>query len=143
MTTTNKARLKSAEKVKQALDDLKHSKKQITIDDVALKAGVSRKTIYNNPELLERIKQVQELQRIKSGRVKEKGPDKGTILEARFKLYREENANLKEDKKMLLEENMKLTRQVTDLERKVEELEQTIRSIRERKVSALQLDTKR
>lgn len=44
----------------QALEALKRGGKTITVSGVAKKAGLERKTIYNHPELLLRVKQVAE-----------------------------------------------------------------------------------
>lgn len=136
------ANLTTAEKVHQALEALLRHNDSVTVNAVAKKAGIARKTIYNNPTLLERIKQV-----IAVNELKKRGEEtivatkKRTVSQRqgeRITSYKKVVDTLKAEKKLLLEENAKLTRLVIDLEQKLTERESTIRNIRDRRVSNIQ-----
>jgi len=126
----------TSDKVIKALESLKKGSKPITVAGVAKKAGIERKTIYNNPDLLQRIKQVKDLQKISNNQSVEKMKTP-TLLEERLKRQREEISKLTVDKAKVLHQNMLLTEEKTLLQKRIYELEETIRNIEIGKVKPL------
>lgn len=107
-------------KVNKAIASLKRSKKKITVVAVAQKAGVAVKTIYNNPELKERIdfvktkNTVSELQEVN---VKKKSSKDLKIEELRemIRNLKEENNKEKIKNHLLLGNLEKLTSENLEL----------------------------
>lgn len=118
----------TTDKVLQALEALKRGGKTITVSGVAKKAGVERKTIYNHPELLLRVKQVSET-RNAANQASELNLDRGKSLEEeRIARYRDDIGRLEEEKAKLLYQNKLLTEKLLAVQRRLFELEDAMRS---------------
>ncbi|MED1919100.1 DUF6262 family protein [Bacillus thuringiensis] len=127
----------TSDKVLKALESLRKGSKPITVAGVAKKAGIERKTIYNNPALLQRIKQVKEIQGNKKKQQSVEKAKSSSIQEQRIKRLRDEIAKLSFEKAKVLHQNMLLTEEKLLLQRRVFELEETIRNIESGKVKPL------
>ncbi|MEL7567986.1 MAG: DUF6262 family protein [Dehalobacterium sp.] len=113
------------EKVHKAIDSLKRKKRNINFDSVSKEAGVSRATLYNNPQLKERILSL---------RAVSKGvPLDGTIAVAKDKkqLQEEKIIVLRQKVKKLEEDKAKLIAQLVEME----ELKQENERLNNRKSS--------
>lgn len=111
------------EKVHKAIDSLKRKKRNINFDSVSKEAGVSRATLYNNPQLKERILSL---------RAVSKGiPLDGTITVAKAKkqLQEEKIIALRQKVKQLEEDKAKLIAQLVEME----ELKQENERLKNRK----------
>jgi len=112
-------------KVHKAIDSLKRKKMNINFDSVSKEAGVSRATLYNNPQLKERILSL---------RAVSKGvPLVGTITVAKDKkqLQEEKIIALRQKVKQLEEDKAKLIAQLVEME----ELKQENERLKNRKSS--------
>jgi len=129
LSVAEKNRLKTTEKVTKALETLKKGKKMFTIEDVAEKAQISRRTLYNREDLMELVRESRSLMEDKLNpkkKVEETKGDTQSVQETRLYKLREQNKSLKEDKRKLLEQNLILTQKLTDLERKYASLEERL-----------------
>lgn len=95
----NKETLK---KVHKTIDSLKKKKKNINFSSVAEAAGVSRATLYNNPQLKERIRGLRALS--KAGPLDDAvaKKDKRQLQEEKIVALREKVKQLEEDKAKLI-----------------------------------------
>ncbi|GFZ87348.1 hypothetical protein GCM10008018_36990 [Paenibacillus marchantiophytorum] len=126
-------RSRTTEKVKNALQTLKRGSKQFTLVDVAEKAEISRRTLYNRPDLMEEVREAITIKKEKlSPQEFEKKPK--ATQEIRYTKLREQNKTLIEEQKLLLEQNVILTQRITELEQRQVALLETIHSIRLDKV---------
>lgn len=121
-------RLRTTEKVKEALEKMRKSKITINVKSVSETAKISRKTIYNRPDLKALIEEYQSLQTdLNNSKTSESKP-KGSSQENRIKQLRGKNRELIEDKKKLLEQNMLLTKEITKLQNRIFDLEEKLYS---------------
>ncbi|MCI1590279.1 MULTISPECIES: DUF6262 family protein [Bacillaceae] len=128
LTLAEQNRLRTTEKVIEALEKLKKGKDPITIKSVSEKANISRKTIYNRPDLKAMIEETQSLQSDLNSSKREERKPKGSSQAEQIKRLREKNKELVEDKKMILEQNAILTKKVTDLQNRIADLEDKLYS---------------
>ncbi|MEB6551516.1 DUF6262 family protein, partial [Heyndrickxia sporothermodurans] len=128
LTLAEQNRLRTTEKVIEALETLKKGKDPITIKSVSEKANISRKTIYNRPDLKAMIEETQSLQSDLNSPKKEDSKPKGSSQAERIKRLREKNKELVEDKKKILEQNVILTKKVTELQNRMSDLEERLYS---------------
>ncbi|MED1217349.1 DUF6262 family protein [Bacillus paranthracis] len=128
LTLAEQNRLRTTEKVIEALEKLKKGKDPITIKSVSEKANISRKTIYNRPDLKAMIEETQSLQSDLNSPKREEHKPKGSSQAEQIKRLREKNKQLVEDKKMVLEQNMILTKEVTKLLNRISDLEESLYS---------------
>ncbi|MEB6551460.1 DUF6262 family protein [Heyndrickxia sporothermodurans] len=128
LTLAEQNRLRTTEKVIEALETLKKGKDPITIKSVSEKANISRKTIYNRPDLKAMIEETQSLQSDLNSSKREERKPKGSSQAEQIKRLREKNKELVEDKKMILEQNVILTKKVTDLQNRIADLEDKLYS---------------
>ncbi|MBA4537644.1 hypothetical protein B5V88_05240 [Heyndrickxia sporothermodurans] len=128
LTLAEQNRLRTTEKVIEALEKLKKGKDPITIKSVSEKANISRKTIYNRPDLKAMIEETQSLQSDLNSSKREERKPKGSSQAEQIKRLREKNKELVEDKKMILEQNVILTKKVTDLQNRIADLEDKLYS---------------
>ncbi|MEN0651385.1 DUF6262 family protein [Caldifermentibacillus hisashii] len=126
LTLAEQNRLRTTEKVIEALETLKKGKDPITIKSVSEKANISRKTIYNRPDLKAMIEETQSLQSDLNSPKKEKRKPKGSSQAEQIRRLREKNKQLVEEKKMILEQNMLLTKDITKLENRLTDLEERL-----------------
>jgi predicted nuclease with TOPRIM domain len=134
LSLADQNRLRTTEKVVEALEKLKKSKAPITIKSVSDKANISRKTIYNRPDLKALIEETQSLQSDLKIATREESNPKGSTQAERIKRLREKNKLLIEEKKMVLEQNMILTTEVTNLKNRLADLEEKLYSMTNLKV---------
>ncbi|MEK4503965.1 DUF6262 family protein [Bacillus sp. FSL R12-0069] len=122
---TEKNRERTTTKVIEALERLKKSKKSISIQKVANEAGISRKTIYNRPDLKAMIEEIKSLMK-DTKNAKEKSVSPRPLQEERITKLREKVKALQQDKQKLLEQNAELTETVLELKRKLADLEERL-----------------
>lgn len=127
-------RLRTTEKVVEALEKLKKGKAPITIKSVCEKAEIARKTIYNRPDLKAMVEEAQSLQNDLSSQNKAENKKRGSLQAERLNKLIEANKALKDDKKKLLEQNMILTKRITQLENRLVDLEDKLYSKTQLKV---------
>src|SRR5699024_10800459 len=140
LSTNNKTK-RRLEKIDEAIVNLKRGKNKLSIAQIAKKAGIARKTIYNHAELKERCDQaihIQDLeQRNKNPNIKK--PISGReLLEQRYRNTREElkkghekNAKLLENNRQLVLEKDRLKSHIQLLQSKIERLEaQKVKSLK-------------
>ena len=130
-------RLKTTEKVKKALDKMKMGKVSITITNVCKMATITRKTIYNRPDLKTLIEEYSSLQADLNGSNKTENKPKEKGQGEQIKRLREKNKALIEEKKKILEQNMLLLKKMTDLEHKIFDLEEKLYTQSELKVVSI------
>lgn len=110
------------EKVHKAIDSLKRKEKNINFDSVAKEASVSRATLYNNPQLKERILSLRALSKISPF-------DNAVTQKDKRQLQEEKIASLRKKVKQLEEEKAKLIAQLVQME----ELKQENKRLRNQK----------
>lgn len=136
LSLAKKNRLKTTEKVKEALKILKKRNIPITVSSVSKTANISRKTISTNrPDLKAMIDEASSLQSdLETAQGRPKPKSKGTNQSKRLTRLREKNKELLEDKKRVLEQNMILTKENTRLKERLSDLEEKLYSQSEFKV---------
>jgi hypothetical protein len=133
-------RAKSTLKVDEALNHLKKLKLPINIKSVSDQAGISRKTVYNRPDLRLKIEEAISLQNdIKQFKTAEK-KIKSTVQSERIEKLREKNKQLVEDKKAILEQNRILTKENNMLKQRLHDLEEILQL--QRNIKVAQMDNK-
>lgn len=131
------AKQESFEKVKKAIVSIKRSKDKMSINKIAKKAGIERKTIYNNPDILQYCKQEIEVQNELKKASEEvsatiESPQKPSssrqILERRYNKAKEK-LKIEQDKNAkLLYQNNELVLKNHDLIARIESLERYIQN---------------
>lgn len=130
-------RTRTTSKVKDSLAYLKKHNSPITIKSVCERAGISRKTIYNRPDLKLMIEEAQSY-RSDSNSSKTVGEKpKGSVQAERIEKLRLKNKQLIEDKKVILEQNMILTKENNTLKRRLHELEELLYLQRNEKIISI------
>lgn len=122
------------EKVNKAITSLKRSNKKITIAAVAKKANVAVATIYNNPELKERITQLKEIPNVNVSTnckkplnsVKTQSSTKIEEFKRRNRELREKIENLEIDKGLLLGQLKDLATENLELKSALEQYRKVI-----------------
>src|SRR5699024_2403861 len=123
--------------IDDAILNLQKGKNKLSISKIAEKAGIARKTIYNNPELKERCDQAIQVQQMEQSNVhpKVKKPLSGRkLLEKR---YSDTKIKLKEEQKknaMLLENNRQLVLEKDQLKSHIRMLQNKIERNEKQKV---------
>lgn len=134
-------RAKSTMKVEEALKALKKVGKPISLASVAKEANISRKTLYNRPDLKAMVEEAISLQSDLKGPemppAKRSRRQNGALQAERIEKLRAENKQLKEDKKSLLTENVKLTTENQNFKRRIYDLERYIEQIQGSKITQL------
>lgn len=131
------ARLKA---IDEAIVNLKRGKNKLSIAQIAKKAGIARKTIYNHTELKERCDQAIHIQELEqSGKdPNAKKPITGRkLLEQR---YRNTKKELKEEQiknGMLLENNRQLVLEKDRLKSHILMLQQRVEKLKNQKVISM------
>lgn len=136
------------ELVQDAIVSLKQGRNKLTIKNIAERANISRKTIYNNPEIRNICNQEIEIQKqqayshlndeekekigIKSGYL-----NKTKVLEARYLKTKNESADLKRKNDLLLLENNKIVLEKEQLNSKISMLEKKMKRMTDDKVKKL------
>lgn len=126
----------TTQKVTEALNKLKKSKKKLTISAVAREANVTNKTIYNRTDLKAMIDEAINLRTDKEKAKDEKPvPTKASTTQtARIEKMRTQIRDLKQEKMEILEQNAQLTDIVLKLKREMAELEDKLYTQSEFKV---------
>lgn len=130
----------TTQKVTEALNRLKKSKKKLTISSVAREANISNKTIYNRQDLKAMIDEAINL-RLDKEKVKDDKPKptKGLLTQTeRIEKMRDQIKGLQQEKMEILEQNAQLTEMVLKLNRKMVELEEKLYSQANLKVVDIQ-----
>src|SRR5690625_2556662 len=110
LSTNNKTK-RRLEKIDEAIVNLKRGKNKLSIAQIAKKAGIARKTIYNHAELKERCDQaihIQELEQSNKDPNAKKPIAGRKLLEQRYRNTREEFKKEQEKNAKLLENNRQL-----------------------------------
>ncbi|MFR9694397.1 DUF6262 family protein [Bacillus mobilis] len=128
-----KNRQRTTTKVIEALERLKKSG-GISIQKVAKEAGISRKTLYNRPDLKAMIEEVKSLMKDTKNNKKKRG-NVQSLQEERIVKLREKVKVLQQDKQKLLEQNAGLTEMVFELKRKVVDLQDSL--YQERRITSV------
>lgn len=127
-------------KIDEAISNLKRGKNKLTISKIAEKAGIARKTIYNNPELKERCDQAIYLQQLEENSTdpKAKKPLSGRkLLEHRYRKVKAELKREKEKNAKLLENNRQLVLEKDRLKSHIQMLQQKVERLNEQKVKQI------
>ncbi|AMR87216.1 MULTISPECIES: TetR/AcrR family transcriptional regulator [Bacillus cereus group] len=119
-----KNRQRTTKKVIEALERLKKSG-GISIQKVAKEAGISRKTLYNRPDLKAMIEEVKSLMKDTKNN-KEKRGNVRSLQEERIIKLRDKVKTLQQEKQKLLEQNAGLTETVFELKQEVLELQECL-----------------
>ncbi|KXI64416.1 TetR/AcrR family transcriptional regulator [Bacillus cereus group sp. BfR-BA-01119] len=119
-----KNRQRTTTKVIEALERLKKSG-GISIQKVAKEAGISRKTLYNRPDLKAMIEEVKSLMKDTKNN-KEKRGNVHSLQEERIIKLRDKVKTLQQEKQKLLEQNAGLTETVFELKQEVLELQECL-----------------
>lgn len=137
----NSKKVERLQAIDEAIVNLKRGKNTLSIAQIAKKAGISRKTIYNHSELKERCDQaihVQELEQSERD-PKAKKPISGRkLLEQRYRNTKEELKNEHEKNAKLLEHNRVLVLEKDRLKSHIQMLQQKIEKLNEQKITPLQ-----
>src|SRR5690625_193368 len=134
---------KTAERLKlldEAVVNLKRGKNRLSIAQIAKKAGISRKTIYNDVELKEFCNQaihVQELEQSERDQNVKKPVAGRKLLEQRYRNTKEELKEEQEKNAKLLENNRQLVLEKDRLKSHIQMLQQKIEKMNENKVTSI------
>lgn len=140
MSLAESNRAKTTIKVEDALLYLKKRKLPINIKSVSEQAGITRKTIYNRPDLKLMIEEAISLEKdLNTSKSFERRP-KGSVQAERIEKLREKNKQLIEDKKAILEQNMNLVKENNTLKRRLHDLEERLHQ--QRNLSVMQIKNK-
>ena len=90
------------DKVNKAIDKLKRKRKPINLETVCKEAGVSRATLYNNPQLKERILSLRAIS--KASPLDDVVAVKLQLKDDKFSALREQIKKLEDEKKKLIEQ---------------------------------------
>lgn len=126
--------------IDEAIVNLKRGKNKLSIAQIAKKAGISRKTIYNHSELKERCDQaihVQQLEQAKKNPNDEKVLSGRKLLEDRYRRSKEELKREQEKNAMLLENNRQLVLEKDRLKSHIQMLQQKIERMNEQKLKQI------
>lgn len=132
------------ERVEKAITNLKRGNKKLSISQIAKKAGIARKTIYNHPELKERCNQAIYLQEQQFK--KEEGNENNhttkplsgrKLLEQRYKNAKEALKKEQEKNAQLLENNRQLVLEKEQLKSKIEMLQNQLERLKNNKVKPI------
>ncbi|MDA2194714.1 DUF6262 family protein [Bacillus cereus group sp. BceL221] len=129
-----KNRQRTTTKVIEALERLKKSG-GISIQKVAKEAGISRKTLYNRPDLKAMIEEVKSLMKDTKNN-KEKRGNVRSLQEERIIKLRDKVKTLQQEKQKLLEQNAGLTETVFELKQEVLELQECL--YQEKRITAVE-----
>ncbi|MBM7567923.1 HTH domain-containing protein [Paenibacillus sacheonensis] len=122
------------EKIKKAISSLKKSKESLSINKIAKKAGIERKTIYNNLDILEYCRQEISIQKEPKSIIEKIGinieepkkPSGRELLEDRYHKLKDELSREKEKNELLLYKMNELVLVNSDLRARIDSLEQYI-----------------
>lgn len=124
----------------EAVVNLKRGKNKLSIAQIARKAGISRKTIYNHAELKERCVQaihVQELEQSERDPNAKKPVTGRKLLEQRYRNKKEELKKEQEKNAKLLENNRQLILEKDRLKSHIQMLQQKIERMNDQKVTRI------
>lgn len=129
----NNRTLERLKAIDKAIVNLQRGKNKLSIAQIAKRAGISRKTIYNHAELKERCDQaihIEELEQSSKDPNATKSISGRKVLEQRYRNTREElkkeqdkNAKLLENNRQLVLEKDRLKSHIQMLQQKIERLE--------------------
>lgn len=120
------------DKVNQAIDKLKRSKtKKINFQTVAVAAGVSKATLYNNAELKERIMSLRSINKTTPAAARALLADGLEAGRERIRALNDEISRLREDKKKLVIQLVELN----TLKDENERLKEIIKKLQDKRTS--------
>lgn len=138
--SANNKTVERLNKIDEAIINLKRGKNKLSIAQIAKKAGIARKTIYNHTELKERCDQAIHVQQLEGSNVNPnaKKPVSGRkLLEQRYNNVKEElkkeqmkNAKLLENNRQLVLEKDRLKSHIQMLQQKIERLKNQAHEIK-------------
>lgn len=134
---------KTTERLKlldEAVVNLKRGKNKLSIAQIAKKAGISRKTIYNHAELKERCDQaihVQELEQSERDPNTKKPVSGRELLEQRYRNTKEELKKEQEKNAKLLENSRQLVLEKDRLKSHIQMLQQKIERMNDQKLKQI------
>lgn len=137
MSSQNKKNIERLKEIDKAIVNLKRGKNKLSIAQIAKKAGIARKTIYNHAELKERCDQaihIQELEEAKKNPNNKKVLSGRKLLEDRYRRSKEELKKEQEKNAMLLENNRQLVLEKDRLKSHIHMLQQQIERLKNQKV---------
>ena len=137
MSSQNKKNIERLKEIDKAIVNLKRGKNKLSIAQIAKKAGIARKTIYNHAELKERCDQaihIQELEEAKKNPNNKKVLSGRKLLEDRYRRSKEELNKEQEKNSMLLENNRQLVLEKDRLKSHIHMLQQQIERLKNQKV---------
>lgn len=126
--------------IDEAIVNLKKGKNKLSIAQIAKKAGISRKTIYNHVELKERCDQstyIHELEETKKKPNDQKVLSGRKLLEDRYRRSKEELKKEQEKNAKLLENNRQLVLEKDRLKSHIQILQQKIERINKQKLKQI------
>lgn len=136
----NNKTIERLKKIDEAIVNLKRGKNKLSIAQIAKKAGISRKTIYNHAELKERCDQAIHVQEIEqnSKDPKAKNPVSGRkLLEQRYRNTKQILKKEQEKNTKLLENNRQLVLEKDRLKSHIQMLQQKIEKMNDKKVTSI------
>lgn len=136
----NNKTIERLNKIDDAIVNLKRGKNKLSIAQIAKKAGISRKTIYNHPELKERCDQaihIQEIEGDGKGQSAKKALSGRKLLEERYRKAKEEIRNEQEKNAKLLENNRQLVLEKDRLKSHIQMLQQKIERMNDQKLKKI------
>jgi len=137
LSSQNKKNIERLKEIDKAIVNLKRGKNKLSIAQIAKKAGIARKTIYNHAELKERCDQaihIQELEEAKKNPNNKKVLSGRKLLEDRYRRSKEELNKEQEKNSMLLENNRQLVLEKDRLKSHIHMLQQQIKRLKNQKV---------
>lgn len=132
--------LERLESIDQAITNLKRGKKKLSIAQIAKKAGIARKTIYNHSKLKERCDQAIHIQELENESIdsKKSKPISGRkLLEQRYEKSKDSLKKEREKNAKLLENNRQLVLEKAQLKSRIEMLQQQNERLRNQKVTPM------
>jgi len=125
----NKRTIERLKAIDEAIVNLQRGKNKLSIAQIAKRAGISRKTIYNHAELKERCNQaihIEELEQSSTDPNATKPISGRKLLEQRYRNTKEELKKEQEKNTKLLENNRQLVLEKDRLKSHIQMLQQKI-----------------
>lgn len=138
--STNSKTVERLKKIDEAIVNLKRGKNKLSIAQIAKRARISRKTIYNHSELKERCDQAIHIQELEQSErnPKAKKPISGRkLLEQRYRNTKEEFKKEQEKNAKLLENNRQLVLEKDRLKSYIQMLQQQIERVKSQKIKPM------
>src|SRR5690625_3726683 len=135
--SVNKKIIERLTAIDEAIINLKRGKNKLSIAQIAKKAGIARKTIYNHAELKERCDQAIYIQQLEESNINpnaKKSVSGRKLLEQRYNNVKEELKREQEKNAKLLENNRQLVLEKDRLKSHIQILQQQMERLKKQKV---------